>query len=343
MAYDDSYVPKEVSAALDLMDTYFRNKNFEQKDDRQYEHYHPSEWGKCLRMQQYKHYAWKGWIPVKKKGISTKSFRVFDNGHSMHFRWKAYFDDIGGILLGQWKCKNLLCYTFNEDGKVDSSISPDSCEKFYQKNKTRIYGEEIPVFRPEKCVCGCTDFEYLEPLVKDENLNIEGHADLLLNCDSLTEDRFSGVTITYNKDFLPVKGQKVVADLKSIGSKSWKNQLIDKKGPYKEHLVQLTIYIHILNCDYGILMYENKDTQELLWYKVEKNDKWWEVIKEQANQMIQMASIPEKKKLPPPRCSSKTDYMCMDCDFKSLCHASDIWKDPVKLKERIKKFYKCLL
>ncbi|GAH13608.1 unnamed protein product, partial [marine sediment metagenome] len=191
----------------------------------------------------------------------------------------------------------------------------------YKNHKRRVYGKKNPIFKPKKCICGCSDFEYVEPRVSAPELNIEGRADIVLNCDNLEKERFEGTRITYNQDFLPIKGAKVVGDMKTIGSKAWVNQLI-KKGPHKDYLIQLTIYVHILDCDYGIIMYENKDNSKMLWYQVPRNDKWWEIVRYQARTMIKMAANGNKK-LPPPRYTSKSAYACTYCDFKNLCHKSN--------------------
>ena len=50
-----SYTPPEVTSVMNLVDTYIRWRTVSTRYDRSYEHYHPSELGKCLRMQQYKH------------------------------------------------------------------------------------------------------------------------------------------------------------------------------------------------------------------------------------------------------------------------------------------------
>ncbi len=333
-----SFTPQEVTSMMNLIDTYVRWKTYSQSNNRSYEYYHPSEWGNCLRMQQYKHYAWKGLIDVTPMPIDSQKQRLFDKGHNMHSRWSSYFDDIGNVLMGRWKCKNPLCFSCDDDGqykKLDKKI----IEKMLKENRSRIYGSEEPVFKPKKCVCGSCEFDYLETTVFSPELNIKGHADLVLNCDNLLEERFDGVRITYNKDFLPINGKKVVGDMKTIGSNSWNTQL-KRKGAHKKYIIQLTIYVHILDCDYGIIMYENKDNSEMLWYQVKKNYKWWEVIQDQARQMIRMSS---KRKLPPPKYDSKTNYACKYCEFKDLCHKSKVWDDPKKLEESRKNFYKYLL
>jgi len=336
---DKTYTPPEITSLMGVIDTYMRWNQYTKRNDRSYAHYHPSEWGKCLRMQQYKHYAWIGALgEVEWNGHDSKLLRLFDKGHNMHERWSNYLDNIGGILLGRWKCKNTFCYMFDKNGKF--SPSEDKVKKIYSEKKTRIYGQDSPIKKPEKCICGCSDFEYLEAHVRAPELNIKGNADLIFNFDDFDTDRFKGVNKTFNIKYLPQNGDKVVGDMKSIGSNSWKNQLLSK-GAHKEYLIQLTIYVHILDCNYGLLMYENKDNSEMIWYKVPRNDEWWNVIKNQAKSMIQMASS-EPKKLPPPRYSTKRNYGCINCDFKKSCHRSKIW-DSSNFNKIRKNFYGCLL
>ena len=230
---------------------------------------------------------------------------------------------------------------FDDDGKLN--IQESSQDIIYKERKTRIYGKNEPIFRPKKCKCGCTDFEYLETAVIAPELNIKGHADLIFNCDNLMEERFKGVKISYNKDFLPTNGSRVVGDMKTIGSKAWANQL-KRKGAHKDYLIQLTIYTHILGCDYGIIMYENKDNSELMWFHVPRNDRWWEIVQFQAKKMIEMAKPDNngKVKLPPPKYATKKAYACTYCEFKNLCHKSIVWDNP-GLEQNRREFYKELL
>ncbi len=291
----------------------------------------------CLRSQQYKHYAWKGLIDVRLPDPDSTKQRLFDKGHNMHDRWSNYFDKIGGILLGRWRCKNLLCYMFDDKGNVKNNYP---LEEIYKDKKTRIMGEKEVggIFRPKKCVCGCSDFEYLETHVRCPEFNIKGNADIVLNCKNLNEERFKGVRISYNNKFLPLKDSKVVIDMKTCGSNAWKNQIM-AKGPHKDYLIQLTIYTHILDCDYGIIAYENKDNSKMAWFQVPRNDEWWEVIKYQTKTMIEMS---KNRKLPPPKYSSKSNYSCKWCEFRELCHKSKIWDSPNLNKNR-REFYKSLL
>jgi len=339
-----SYTPKEVLSFMGLIDTYRRWSEYEQYGSRKYFQYHPSEWGRCLRAQQYKHYTQLGYINVEFVPKESKLLRLFDKGHNMHNRWSSYFEDMG-VVRGRWKCANRLCQLFLDSGKMIEDMDhhtdggQSNINKILQENKSRIYGEEERqgCFRPEKCVCGCTDFEYLETHVRDESINMKGNADLILDCSKLTPERFKGVRTTFDPRFLPKDGQIAVADMKSIGQSAWDFQLV-KKGAHPYYIIQIIIYIHILNVDYGLIIYENKNNSELQIYKVERNDKWWEIIKWQASTMMSMVA---DKKLPPPR-YEKSSYDCKGCEFKSLCHKSKVWADP-KLKSKKESFYRELL
>ena len=338
MAYDE-YTPKEISSLMGLIDTYLRWDQYQTKDDRSYAHYHPSEWGKCLRSQQYKHYAHLGYIQKEFSNFDSKILRLFGKGHNMHNRWVSYFDKIGDILLGRWRCTNVMCSMFNEDGaKMD--VTDDEIKGMYAERKTRIYGNKGAMLRPKSCVCGCPNFEYEEAPVVDEQYNFRGHADIILDCTNLDVDRFKDVPITFDKKFLPTDGQKVVCDFKTINSRAWTNQL-KNNGPHKSYLIQLTIYTHILDCDYGILMYENKDNSEIRFYTVPRNEKWWDTIKYQAKTMAEMATG-DVHRLPPPRPMKLDCYECINCDFRNMCRESNIWKKS-NLNESRRNFYKDLL
>lgn len=336
MAYEE-YTPKEVSSMLGLIDTYMRWNNYTTQNDRQYIHYHPSEFGKCLRAQQYKHYADMGYISVEHASLDSKILRLFDKGHNMHSRWIKYFDEIGKVLMGRWRCKNELCAAFDNQGNLNN-LSLDDLKRVYIERKRRIYGNNNPVFKPSQCVCGCKEFDYEETIVESKELNMNGHADMIVNCDDLDIERFKGVDITFDKKFLPINGAKVVGDFKTINSRAWNSQL-KANGPHKSYLIQLTIYIYILNCEYGLLMYENKDTSDMRWYMVSRNDKWWELIQKQAKKMIEISSA---RQLPPPRPLKNDSYECLGCPFREMCKKSGIWQKK-GLNEARRKFYGELL
>lgn len=327
-------IPKEVNSFENLIDTYVRWKNYAVRDERQYDYYHPSEWGKCLRIQQYKYYAWAGRFKVSYAELTSKQIRLFDKGHHMHERWRHYFEDMGNILMGHWRCSNPLCYLFNDDGKIRQDVS--SPNEIYQEGLKRLYEgpNSTPTFKPDRCVCGCPDFEYVETSVFSEELKMKGRADLVINCDKLDIDRFKGIKISCDKRFLPQKKEKVVIDMKTAGSGPWKNQIM-RYGAHPSYIIQLVIYVHMLDCAYGLIVYENKDNSDLYIHKVERNPDLWKVIGFQAKEMV----IQRKKgELPPPKAKNKNEQMCKYCEFRTYCHKSEIWDNP-KLSTLRQDFY----
>ena len=339
MAYEE-YTPKEISSLMGVIDTYMRWDQYQRKTERSYNHYHPSELGKCLRTQQYKHYVQKGYIKLEFEPFESQKLRLFDKGHNMHSRWTRYFDRIGNILLGKWRCNNKLCYLFGNDGKIKKNIFRKDVELIYKENKSREYGKNEPIFKPEKCICGNKSFRYEETDVVALDVNLKGRADIIIDCTNLDVDKFKDVNITFDKRFLPIGNKKIVIDFKTINSRGWVNQL-KKSGAHKSYLIQLTIYTHVLGCEYGVLLYENKDNSETKYFEVPRNDKWWEIIKWQLTTMMDMASG-SIHKLPPPRPKNTDCFECKCCDFRNICKKSSIWNKK-NLNDIRRNFYKELL
>ena len=93
-------------------------------------------------------------------------------------------------------------------------------------------------------------------------------------------------------DFLilhPSKGEAVL-ELKSINEKGFKEL---KHAPKHDHLVQLQIYLNLLGNDYGIVLYENKNDQNLKAFKVDRDTKMWEKLLERCVTIMEMTQIPD--------------------------------------------------
>jgi len=93
-------------------------------------------------------------------------------------------------------------------------------------------------------------------------------------------------------DFLirhPTEGRAVL-ELKSINDKGFKEL---KSSPKHEHFIQLQIYLNMLNNEYGIVLYENKNDQNLKAFKVSRQPLVWETLLERCTNIMGMTSIPE--------------------------------------------------
>ena len=66
-----------------------RSKN----DHRDYSYFHASEWDGCHRKIAYEYYEEKKILQsIQQSSHDPKLLRIFDNGHSMHDRYKKYFE-----------------------------------------------------------------------------------------------------------------------------------------------------------------------------------------------------------------------------------------------------------
>lgn len=309
--------PAEVTNIINVLNTYLQWKSIN-GPPRGYLRYHPSSFGSCLRKAQYQRYGELGYINVTKELNEAKSIRIFDTGHSMHARWAEYFESIG-VLRGVWECKNMLCQAFDDSGNFNAANLSNA-------KKGRFYGKDnkIGCFKPEKCVCGCTNFEYHEVTVHHDELNFHGHCDQILDFSRFDPSMFkkgNAVDVLFKAEDLPKK--PIVLDMKSINSFGFRSKL--EHGPSLVYKTQLVIYCNVLDLEYGILIYENKDDSSTKVYKVDRNPDLWQTVVKQANALNDMVA---EKLLPPPRPLAKTDSDCRYCEYQSICHNSKIWDDP---------------
>lgn len=312
----------EVQAVTNVLNTYLRWKSMN-GPPRGHEVYHPSAFGGCLRRMQYQRYAERGYIKMEPQSHEAKTVRIFDTGHSMHARWTKYWEDIG-VLRGIWQCANPYCVSLLADNQ-NKLVPP------------RKYGlnDKLGCFKPEKCECGYNQFEYHEIAVEDKELNFYGHVDQILDFS-----RFEGgaifkkgnpVKVLFKDEDLPKK--PIVNDMKSINSFGYKSKL--EKGPPFGYRVQVNIYIHMLDLEYGMLYFENKDDSSTKAIQIVRDDALWQKIKEQAKQMNEMV---DDRLLPPPRPWYQDDFECRYCEFQPICHKAGVWNDPA-IEEKRRNFY----
>ena len=344
MGFDNSSniyaVPPEVNSVMQVVDTFLRHRA--KSNERGHGMYHPSAFGKCLRLMQYQLYAEKGFIDVKNEEFDSTKLRLFDKGHNMHSRWAKYFEHIG-VLRGYWTCTNPACQLWNDAGKfneknISYEINTKDPVSPYTLSSPRVYGlkDKLGCFKPKQCICGNRRFDYSELIVKSEELNMFGHCDMVLDFSNFDDKKFDGVKKSFNLVDLPKN--PIVIDMKTSNDFGFKK--VTQKGPDIEYVIQLSIYANILDVDFGILIYENKNTSMTASYKIDKNtDTVFAQVKQQAKKMVEMVEL---KLLPPPRPLDKDNYECSNCPFKGNCHSSKIWDD-ADLNNKRKKFYGNLL
>ena len=85
-----------------------------------------------------------------------------------------------------------------------------------------------------------------------------------------------------------VYGQTVV-ELKSINDKGFKALITD---PKPDHFLQLQIYLNLLQLEHGIVLYENKNDQQVKCFEVRRSKEVWEQILEKCDRIRRMVNLP---------------------------------------------------
>jgi CRISPR/Cas system-associated exonuclease Cas4 (RecB family) len=248
---------------------------------RRFSHFHPSAWGSCLRKIAYQYYNdQEPFLERSGFDVDDRFERIFDNGHSVHARWQKYLDH-AGVLRGCWNCKK--------------------CKKVFGSR------EPLGVFNPSaskdwQCDCGSRErLEYAETLLKSEKeYNFEGHCDAIID---VRETKFK-----QNNEY----------DIYIVDFKSMKDEYYSElTEPKIEHVIQVNIYMWILNLKGALVVYENKDSQHLKEMFVPRDDDLIEKIKAQS---IWMQDILKQKRLPHrPNGFTKSKFPCRFCEFVDVC------------------------
>lgn len=166
--------------------------------------------------------------------------------------------------------------------------------------------------------------------VRDEKLNITGHADGIIyplaqnnvqvnfirdghgGHSSIPVIHPSGnISATLRGKWIPA-GDPWLLELKSIGSRYFAT-LVE---PLPSHISQAHIYMGVLGIKTCAFIYENKDTQEIREFVVPFNSAIWEELKR-----IIMEGVGAK--LPKRVCSSTMDPMAVKCPMSKLCFSCD--------------------
>ena len=82
---------------------------------------------------------------------------------------------------------------------------------------------------------------------------------------------------------------RTIVELKSINDKGFKQLITDPKS---DHYLQLQIYLNILNLEHGIVLYENKNDQQVKCFTVTKNVNVWEQLLNKCYRIMALNSLP---------------------------------------------------
>lgn len=259
-----------------------------QKNDRDYSHFHPSEFDQCHRKLVYKYYQSKGICSPSDVGslIDPRLQRIFDNGHGLHERLGANLEATG-MLRGLWRCLK--------------------CGQYHGKE------EKLGVHKPKKC-SSCSSaigFHYHELGFHDEDTMLGGHVDAVLDL------RGQEINGKYISDSQPDDETHIIVDFKSIRAEAFR-KLVE---PKESHLVQMKIYLYLSGLKTGKFLYENKNDQSFREFLVVATPETQDLVaRAKILKKIVTNTNTEGKWTLPVRAHKKDNTKeCVECPFRSHC------------------------
>ena len=121
----------------------------------------------------------------------------------------------------------------------------------------------------------------------------------------------------YVDNFINWKDEEIVVEVKTTNNEVFEYRKRTGK-PKMGHVVQILIYMKILKKAKGVLIYENKNTHELLVIPVEVNDHYRNWIDEAFQWMRVVRKSWEVKELPTKNYRSNSK-ICKNCPIKKVC------------------------
>jgi len=109
---------------------------------------------------------------------------------------------------------------------------------------------------------------------------------------------------------ISIKGEPYVIEIKSVNSVKFK-----KDEPDKDHVKQLQLYLHFFKIKKGILLYENKDNQDIKEFVIEYDEKKALEILNSFEKIKEKLSKNEIPEIPP----DLEDWRCEYCPYIKEC------------------------
>lgn len=211
-----------------------------------------------------------------KEGFDSRVLMIFENGTYMHNRIEHLLGDTGLM------------------------IAP---ELSFEKKEWRISGRSDAIihnFLPHKSSNNIITLK--EPIYeKDEEGN------------SVRDEKGNKTLLDEDIIYVGPDNDVMIVELKSISESGF--NWIKKRGAKDNHIKQLQLYMYLTGIRMGMLLYENKNTQEMKEFFIEYDEK---IAQEVVDQIIFVNKCVDENTLPPKE-FDRTDFDCRYCDFKNIC------------------------
>lgn len=241
----------------------------------------------CIRALTFK---WLNTPKSEEQQIRPQIRRLFDVGHHFGYQMQGYFWDMG-ILLGKWKCT-----TCKHKWKDLDNPSPRKCPNCGVKSRLwyNLRYDEVDIRIP-----------------RGDKPPVAGHADGLI----LDPKSDSG------KRVLELKTIKSAEDGWTPQMKAQRDFFQKLNEPLEKHLNQLNLYQQGIGVDEGVVLYGNKNDQQVKEYLTKKMDF---IVERQFLKMEQTERAIDQEYLPERISDNKDCAECKWCSWKSLCHGKEL-------------------
>jgi CRISPR/Cas system-associated exonuclease Cas4 (RecB family) len=125
---------------------------------------------------------------------------------------------------------------------------------------------------------------------------------------------------------LCMSGENYVLDIKSM------NSMIFRKltAPKEENVYQIQLYLHFFGIKKGILLYVDKDQQEMKEFFVDYDET---LCKSLLDKFYELKGQIEKNEIPLRMEDFPRNWQCSYCPFKATCKSVENWEDLLKKVE----------
>jgi CRISPR/Cas system-associated exonuclease Cas4 (RecB family) len=150
-----------------------------------------------------------------------------------------------------------------------------------------------------------------------EELNISGRSDAIVQNYLPHEKSQDIITLKNPAGEVVYEGPEseiLIIELKSINQRGF-DWVVKKNEQKEEHELQLQLYMYLTGIKQGIVLYENKNKQELAEFPVKYDQKKIDYIVDKIKKINKHV---EENTLPP-REYVKTDFECRYCDYQDIC------------------------
>lgn len=115
-----------------------------------------------------------------------------------------------------------------------------------------------------------------------------------------------------------------VLELKSINTNGFSR--VSTFGPEKQHQIQIGTYMYLTDAAKGVLIYEDKNTQEYREFVVERTDELNAMVMESATKIWGLINTEELAE-PLTDCEAHVGYRYQTCPYRDRCLGVKTWKE----------------